>query len=408
MPDIKLKNASGVERVYTGVDTITVPLADGTGNYVYGLTDEELTLTGDISHTLDRIPLIAQKYGDRMTIMPIKYASSLPDQSNITITLNSPCDFSQAFLSGVAKLPTIIGDDKALRWTNDILSSALVSDADALRFIKSFDRIVSKIANNSSGYIGPFPARGDSFRNIDEILAHWHQLINNEAKNEYPTGSTKLEFSIGNSPSFDNVDAINNVPLIINTDLVKPLISNIFNSCYGFFRAKNFTFATDNGVPYKQNWKSQILDFSTKSGSSTVGWYSSNYSGYVANSGINPDKKNICDAYDSYTTLEGSQARYQTLKDDPDSFAASSKTITYNGTSGVYVASLFSRYNHDSAVNTINSLPDTSEYLAANGGTNTIKFLGIAGAETDGGAINTLTDAEIAVATAKGWTVTLV
>lgn len=68
----------------------------------------------------------------------------------------------------------------------------------------------------------------------------------------------------------------------------------------------------------------------------------------------------------------------------------------------------YSRYNHDSAVETINSLPDTSAYIASNGGTNTIKFLGASGSATDGGAINTLTAEEIAVATAKGWTVTLV
>ncbi len=68
----------------------------------------------------------------------------------------------------------------------------------------------------------------------------------------------------------------------------------------------------------------------------------------------------------------------------------------------------YSRYNHDSAVETINSLPDTSAYLATAGGTNTIKFTGEAGSATDGGAINTLTEEEIAVATAKGWTVSLV
>ena len=45
MPDIKLRDGSGVEQTYTGVDTITVPLADGSGNFTYGLTDEELTIT---------------------------------------------------------------------------------------------------------------------------------------------------------------------------------------------------------------------------------------------------------------------------------------------------------------------------------------------------------------------------
>jgi hypothetical protein len=84
---------------------------------------------------------------------------------------------------------------------------------------------------------------------------------------------------------------------------------------------------------------------------------------------------------------------YQLLKNNPDSWTTLEK---------------YSRYNHDSAVRTINSLPDTSAYLASAGGTNTIKFKGTSGSATDGGAINTLTEEEIAVATAKGWTVSLV
>lgn len=62
-------------------------------------------------------------------------------------------------------------------------------------------------------------------------------------------------------------------------------------------------------------------------------------------------------------------------------------------------------YNHISAVETINTLPDTtgSQY-----GRNVIKFKKNAGSATSGGAINTLTEEEIAVATAKGWTVALV
>ena len=81
------------------------------------------------------------------------------------------------------------------------------------------------------------------------------------------------------------------------------------------------------------------------------------------------------------------------MKNDPDSW-----TYDIN----------YSKYNHDSAVETINSLPDTSAYIATAGGTNTIKFNGASGSKTDGGAINTLTEEEIAVAAAKGWTVTLV
>ena len=93
-------------------------------------------------------------------------------------------------------------------------------------------------------------------------------------------------------------------------------------------------------------------------------------------------------------TKISNDATYQLLKDNEDAWAE---------------GKAYSRYNHDSAVETINTLPDTSAYLAESGGTtNIIKFTGASGSATDGGAINTLTEAEIAVAAAKGWTVTLV
>lgn len=156
------------------------------------------------------------------------------------------------------------------------------------------------------------------------------------------------------------------------------LTSNAFSS-YSFYfnaRAKNIMFKVpEDGTLCIAEWKNQTIDLSQ-----SVGWYNgraSNISFY--NSGITGDKEVTDDS------------SYQALKNDPDWF-----TIDVN----------YSRYNHDSAVNTINSLPDTSTYLASAGGTNTIKFKGESGKLTDGGAINTLTEAEIAVATAKGWTVT--
>ena len=62
-------------------------------------------------------------------------------------------------------------------------------------------------------------------------------------------------------------------------------------------------------------------------------------------------------------------------------------------------------YNRQSAIETINSLPDTSTA----GGGNTIKFK--SGAGSAYGTLydmSELTAEEIAVATAKGWTVSLV
>lgn len=132
--------------------------------------------------------------------------------------------------------------------------------------------------------------------------------------------------------------------------------------CDNTYRIKNITFAPTG----PKKWKNQNISLSHNQGHG------------MANI---PGKRVVDDA------------TYAALKNDPDWW-----------TSDV----AYSRYNHDSAVATINSLPDTSEYLAANGGTNTIRFKGAAGEKTDGGAINTLTAEEIAVAAAKGWTVTLV
>lgn len=148
-----------------------------------------------------------------------------------------------------------------------------------------------------------------------------------------------------------------------------------FSSCfYSAGRLKNITFKMPDGQPYVKNWKGQNIDLT-----SSTGWiYSSYILGY--NTSITADKEVKDDA------------TYQALKNDPDWWT---QKIEY------------SRYNHDSAVATINTLPDTSAYIASAGGTNTIKFKKNAGSKTDGGAINTLTAEEIAVASAKGWTVTL-
>lgn len=153
------------------------------------------------------------------------------------------------------------------------------------------------------------------------------------------------------------------------------ITSNIFSGGFQLcYRLKDIIFATqDDGTPYSVEWKYQVIDLTTSLG---FGGSSTTILGY--NSGITADK------------FVSDDATYQALKNDPDWYALKAE---------------YSRYNHDSAVNTINSLPDTSAYLATAGGTNTIKFKGEAGSATDGGAINTLTEEEIAVATAKGWTV---
>ena len=145
-----------------------------------------------------------------------------------------------------------------------------------------------------------------------------------------------------------------------------------FEDCY---RLKAITFELNEGQPLVLNLKNQRIILSLYVGYASGTSYITDYTYLTEETEIKDD------------------ATYQALKNNPDSWTAFPE---------------YSRYNHDSAVETINSLPDTSAYLAANGGTNTIIFRGAAGSATDGGAINTLTEAEIAVAAAKGWTVSFV
>jgi hypothetical protein len=166
------------------------------------------------------------------------------------------------------------------------------------------------------------------------------------------------------------LDEMTSLPVETVPVYTSNMFANTFSYCY---RLKNFIFKTqEDGTPYTVRWKNQILSFEYEVGQSGT---PTNITS--TNSGITADKEVKDDA------------TYQALKNDPDWFSCDIK---------------YSRYNHDSAVATINSLPDAS----ASGGTNTIKFNSRCGELTDGGGISTLTDEEIAVAAAKGWTVSLI
>ena len=178
----------------------------------------------------------------------------------------------------------------------------------------------------------------------------------------------------------------------------------IFNSCVSLdgiegFRGPNATLTSNcsNNFGYCHRLTRLIFDYEDEATNTprTQNWKNVTISLQYAGFADSSDKNYILD-YNSGITADKEvkdDATYQALKNNPDWFTGKVE---------------YSRYNHDSAVETINSLPDTSAYLAANGGTNTISFRGDAGSATDGGAINTLTEAEIAVAAAKGWTVSLV
>lgn len=174
------------------------------------------------------------------------------------------------------------------------------------------------------------------------------------------------------------IDEIVGMPVLDpDVALTTNYYADTFKQCS---RIKNLIFDTnEDGTPKVANMTSQTIDLTYYVGYA-MGWekiaMDAPIMGEKYNSGITMDKL-VTDA-----------ESYERLKNDPDWFTN---------------AAAFSRYNHDSAVATINSLPDCSQV-----GGNVIKFRGECGSATDGGAINTLTADEIAVATAKGWTVTIV
>lgn len=178
------------------------------------------------------------------------------------------------------------------------------------------------------------------------------------------SGNRQLYFNLCNSCYV--LDTVEYLPVINTTNAIT---NNMMGGFSDNYRLKDVIFATnEDGTAIARNWSNQYLDLLWNIG------YGNKQT--IIDRGISADKY----VYDDAT--------YQALKNDPDWF---SDKIEY------------SRYNHDSAVRTINSLPDLSS-----GTGNTIAFKGASGSATDGGAINTLTEEEIAVATAKGWTVSIV
>ena len=158
-------------------------------------------------------------------------------------------------------------------------------------------------------------------------------------------------------------------------------------------RVKKITFATKtDGTPYTVKWDGKTISLTNQIGYST---YENDILSHSSVHGITQEKR------------VSNAETYEALKNDPDYYVYNNATQTYDGNE-VNIGLLYSRYNHTSAVETINSLPDCSAYCAEKNETNTIKFKKYSGALTDGGGINTLTAEEIAVATNKGWTVSLV
>ena len=365
---------NGTYTASDGVDgyspvTVNVPQDGAPSEY-------DLEFTGDISYLFNNgnWSFIIEKYSNLISFKNISSSknafsgfSKQIDLSVFTIPLNNANIVSMFSRSNkITKLPSVSGTVQ--RNFNSLFSNCMNLPSNE---INKFFRNLT-IANGDTNYsTSQMVQQCVSARDLTETL-EWLDI----SLNSYTGTQSGVIYYNGFFYFCINLDAVTNL-FIYRGNLTKT--SNVFNNTFYYcFRLSDIMFKTDGGTPYSVSWKGQFINLTDN-----VGFVDESYYNYITNynSGITADKEVKDDA------------TYQSLKNDPDWFTTD---VAY------------SRYNHDSAVRTINSLPDTSAYLSTAGGTNLIKFKGTAGSATDGGAINTLTPEEIAVATAKGWTVTLV
>lgn len=288
--------------------------------------------------------------GNSFGKVPENFKESLPNVTNIVCT-NSSVSMQGSFTisknKSTSEIPRITANKvTSIKYLFQQNTNIETIDADF------FDNITSDSWHSSGGYCTYVFDKCTKLKEIPEKVM----------KVLYDTGTSwNKSFIYTSFTDCYSLRAINKlqVPTVTVPNGICPTINSV--------NLGSFTFDTDDGVK-TWNAKSQTLDLS-KCGIGTTSY---------------EERYGIPFVYN--------EMLYQQYKNELDWCG----TIDY------------SKYNKTSAVETINSLPDTSAYLAANGGTNTIKFNGAAGALTDGGAINTMTEEEIAVATAKGWTVTFV
>jgi hypothetical protein len=340
--------------------------------------EEAFLITGDCSYKFcnGTWDWFIETYGDKITTnnitnLNLAFGNSLISKLPFTINVNDILTFTSCFIgTKFTECPKIRG---TISFTTSTNLSSIIQSASSLADVE--DLFEPDMLNDfstvkvTSAYSTPKCCNLQQCASLRRIPSWWYKFRVSEKSTAFPAYSYCLYNSM--VPGCYVLDEVRDIPV---WRCQAAQTSNMFSNTFGgASRLKAVTFEINNGQPIETQWKTQTIDLT-----SYVGY--AQFASYVTGRGITADKEVKDDA------------TYQALKNDPDWFTAK---IDY------------SRYNHDSAVETINSLPDTSAYLASAGGTNTIKFKKGSGSKTDGGSIDNLTAEEIAVAAAKGWTVTL-
>ena len=339
-----------------------------TGSGSSGIPETAFKITGNCSSRFANggWDWFLERYGDKITTEKLTSCGSMFNSSKvkeIPFDINTLSDpVIENMFAGCSNLTTIPNVNYIL--TKHLLYTGLFKGCSMLQELPDWLGDLLEADYNVTGKNGSWRPWGDMFYNCTN-LRRIPDKVMRYMKNTSNTSG--YYYGLFYSKPFYNNRALDELVNIHcdGCELTSNQIGGFFDNLQ---RVKDIIFATEeDGTPCVRKWKNQVIDLGS---SRYIGWCS----------------LGVTFTYIPVSKVVYDDATYQARKDDPDWYT---QNVAY------------SRYNHDSAVNTINSLPDTSAY-----GTNTIKFLGASGELTDGGAINTLTEEEIAVATAKGWTVT--
>lgn len=311
-----------------------------------------------------------EEYGDRITTSGITNAQYMFKDSAVE-SIPFELDFStyQSYVRGMFQ-------------DSDVKEIAKISNLDAYTMESMFENC------GLLRYLPEFENFNPHFNNTTiNSLACKRIFTNCYSLRSVPEEFMEQLYTYGDIPehasvfaSLNGLYSMDEVRGLNPTSNKNYLNTNVF---YGFgdccFRWKEVIFKTnDDGTPIDVDWSGQTINLSSIGYAPVSEIMYTNESNTI-NNGITADKE-VTDA-----------SSYQRLKNDADWFTCKPE---------------YSRYNHDSAVRTLQSLPDASmRGVVENTDINTIVFNSNMGSQTDGRGVGTLTESEIAEAVAKGFTV---
>ena len=336
-----------------------------TGTALLGFTTDDLKFSGNLANfDVDgRFDKIINKYFDNIklgvfdtsdkdiTSLASAFSgcllSKVPDISLNSNGTSKLINASSMFYNclNLTQLPVFIKDGSFNKIYN-------------LQYMFSGCKLITNIPNN---YLSPIVAYDSTSTNSASRMFSDCENLKEMSDNNIVIYCDDYSYMFENCYSLNKIIGLT----MSNKKFTSNSFRNILKNC---IMLSQFTFSSNGDY----QWKSQVIDFTT--------------CGYQYSASIqHPLDNNKCVWNDN---------DYIHLKDTDDWW-----TNDYR----------YSKYDRQSAIATIKSLPNTSNYLSSNGGTNTIKFKKNAGsAKGDNYNMSKLSASEIAVATAKGWTVSLV